>query len=199
MRGRPLTSALHQLTTEDLFLQKIFHTLFWKALPYVEPLLFLFFLYYALPIIAFAFISDGFDNDETKTSSFINACVFILFISISIIFYSSFRFFFTKNRDKVHELLFYWLSLPTVCSYIIDFVTSSSIYRLLISKSNSGCFFYMVFAITVFIQPYVMFRIFRLKEKIKKDVIFLYMIPVCILSCFILHFIFILLKDTFFR
>ena len=27
MRGRPLTSALHQLTTEDLFLQKIFHTL----------------------------------------------------------------------------------------------------------------------------------------------------------------------------
>ena len=55
-----------------------------------------------------------------------------------------------------------------------------------------------ILLLLIFIHLFVIIRIIYLKERINKEIIFLYMFPIGFIYCVILYLLFLILKDTFF-
>lgn len=150
---------------------------FWKALPHIEPVVLTVYVPYAFCFVAIGLMYfTGFEDEAYSMADLLPLSIFLFFLSF--IPYSIIRFLFTKNTDKIHKILFYWFSFPLSILILIYLVVSTDIYRILIGKNDYSSYIYDVILFMLLIQPILTVYLFLMNEKIQKDVVFLYILPI---------------------
>ena len=116
--------------------------------------------------------------DEVIENGIIKFIWFYFFeFSILILPCSFFYFLFTHKNGKIRKSIFYGFSITILSIYLFSFFFPEyhKTYRIM-------------YVFGLFIQPFLTIYLFYTKEKIEKDVLFLYIIPVNISSVTLLYF-----------
>ena len=158
--------------------------------PYIDVITLAGYVFYEFVGIGLCYIWFNFFETGYSKSSFFYINIFLF--SFMFMPYSAIRFLFTKNKDKIHKMIFYIFSLPfIICSffaililYIID--SLNTLIRINVVLDNIFGLFLSGVLILIFLQPLVGLYFFFSKQKITNDIIFLYMLPAFGMMVFLL-------------
>ena len=150
-----------------------------KLANYIGKILLVIYVYCYMFILIFVSIVIFIDDiDKIIEKGFIKFIWFYSFVfSILILPCSFFYFLFTHKNGKIRKSIFYGFSITTLIIYLFSFLFPEyhKPYRIM-------------YVFGLFIQPFLTIYLFYTKEKIEKDVLFLYIIPVNISSVTLLYF-----------
>lgn len=167
----------------------------------VRPILLV--LYVCMDLI-FSFVAvyaNPFDFSQAEKSTGTSSIEFFMLVFFLLFSpFSAFYFFFKKNENKIYKMIYYFFSLPFIVVFSIFIMLNffSFVFGLHLLMSTSLLAVQGILLLLIFIQLFVTIRIIYLKERINKEIIFLYMLPIGFIYCVILYLLFLILKDTFF-